>query len=87
MPDNEYEAAVETVIDDHMRTDVLGSHFLRVLREHKPTSEQLVTMIAKEVGKDPALKKAVKRIVAEWNSENKMKWVNGFSCTSGYSQQ
>ncbi len=72
----DYENAVQVVVDDHMRTDKLGPHFVRIIREHRPTSEEIIALVAKEICKDPALKKAVKEVVDERTTENKMHYFN-----------
>ena len=72
--DEEYKDAVKPIVDDHMRTDRLGPHIVKVLREHTPTSKEVVALIAREVIKDPTLKKALKEVIDERNRENKMQY-------------
>lgn len=74
--EDEYTSAVETVVDDRMRTDVLGPYFCTVIEDHTPASTKIVALIAKEIAKDPELKKAVKEVVDERNGETKMRWVD-----------
>lgn len=72
--DAEYKDAIQPVVDNNMRTDILGPHFCRVLKDHTPAREDVVALITKEIGSDPALKTAVKAIVTEHNKETKMRF-------------
>lgn len=74
--DDEYKDAIQPVVDDRMRTDILGPHFCRVLKDHKPASEDIVALVAEEAIADPKLKKAIKDVVDERNRETKMQWFN-----------
>ena len=74
--DEEYKTAIQPVIDNNMRTDILGPHFCRVLENHTPASNAITTLIAKELCKDPELKKSVKGIVTEFYNENKLRWID-----------
>lgn len=74
--DEEYKSAIQPVVDNNMRTDILGPHFCRVLENHTPASDAVVSLIAKKVIADPILKKAIKDVVDERNGETKMKWMD-----------
>ena len=43
--DEEYKDAIQPVVDDRMRTDILGPHFCRVLKDHKPASKDIVALM------------------------------------------
>jgi hypothetical protein len=75
-PDDAYKDAVSTYVDDHMRSDVLGPHFCRVLREHKPVSEDIVALLTKEMAKDPGLMKAIECVVENLDTKRKSRWID-----------
>ena len=75
-PDDAYKHSVQTYVDDHMRSDVLGPHFCRVLREHKPVSEDVVALIAKEIRKDPGLVDAIEGVVNNMDTKRKSRWID-----------
>ena len=74
--DDEYKEAIQPVVDDSMRTDVLGPHFCRILKDHRPVSEDIVKLVSKEVVNNPELKKSIKTVVDERNVEKKVRWVD-----------
>ena len=74
--DDEYKSAIQPVVDNNMRTDILGPHFVRVLENHTPASKAILDLIAKEVGVNPELKKAIKNVIEEHNKESKVKWID-----------
>ena len=74
--DDEYQDAVKTVVDDRMRTDILGPHFCTVLENHTPASDAIVTLMAKKINADPAIKTAIKSVIDERNKETKMRWLD-----------
>ncbi|MFA6000433.1 MAG: hypothetical protein WC783_05705 [Candidatus Paceibacterota bacterium] len=76
--DNEYKDAIQPVVDNTMRSDVLGPHFCRVLKEYTPASDCLIVLVAREITKDPELKKAITSVIEEHNKETKMKWFDRF---------
>lgn len=71
--DEEYKSAIQPVVDNNMRTDILGPHFCRVLKDYTPAREDIVSLTTKEVCKDPDLRKAIKGVIDERNNETKMK--------------
>lgn len=72
--DEEYKSAIQPVVDNQMRTDILGPHFCRVLKDHKPASEDIVALIAKQIDANPELKTAIKSVVKEHNKETKIRF-------------
>ena len=72
--DDEYKEAAQVVVDDTMRTDVLGPHFCKVLKDHKPAGEDIIALIAKEIEAQPVLKTAIKTVIAEYTKETKVRW-------------
>lgn len=74
--DEEYKSAIQPVVDNTMRTDILGPHFCRVLKDHTPASECLIELITKATGSDSKLKKAIKEVINEHNNETKMRWID-----------
>lgn len=72
--DDEYKEAIQPVVDDRMRTDILGPHFCKVLKDHKPASEDIVSLITGAVENNKQLKDALKTVIDERNNETKMKW-------------
>ncbi len=74
--DNEYKTAIQSVIDDNMRTDVLGPGICKVLAEHNPTLEKFTEIITKAITKEPAVKTAIKNAIEEFDNQRKGKWVD-----------
>lgn len=59
--DEEYKTAIQPVIDNNMRTDVLGPHFCKVLENYTPASNAITALITKEACRDPDLKKSYQK--------------------------
>jgi hypothetical protein len=57
--DDEYKRATKAVVDDTMRTDVLGPNILRVLKEHSPTSDQIKIIIINAILNDTNVQEAL----------------------------
>lgn len=74
--DNESITAVKAVVDDNMRTDVLGPNFCRVLSEHIPTAKALNGLIASAIRLDPEVKSAISAVLEELDQKRKSKWVD-----------
>lgn len=72
--DAEYQDAIQPVVDNNMRTDILGPHFCRVLKDHNPARVDVVALITEAICADPKLKDAVKSVVTEHNKDTKMRW-------------
>ena len=73
--DEEYKEAIKSVADNNMRTDVLGPHFCRVIENHTPASDTILSLLKKKISTDPDIKDAIKKIIKEYNDETKVKWV------------
>lgn len=74
--DDEYKDAIQPVIDDNMRTDVLGPRFCKVLTEHTPAQDALVKLVADSISKEPAIKKAVEEVVEGLDTKRKSRWID-----------
>lgn len=81
--DDEYKEAAQVVVDDRMRTDVLGPHFCKVLKDHKPVGEDIVKLIAEEIKAQPTLKDAIKSVIDEHSKETKIRWMDRFLGAGG----
>lgn len=61
--DDEYKRATKAVIDDTMRTDVLGPNLERVLRDHKPANDLVQDIVLEAVKNNTEVKTAVDGII------------------------
>jgi len=59
--DDEYQRATKAVVDDTMRTDVLGPNILKVLKEHSPTSDQIKLIIINAILNDTTVQGALEK--------------------------
>jgi response regulator RpfG family c-di-GMP phosphodiesterase len=59
--DDEYKRATKAVVDDTMRTDVLGPNILKVLKEHSPTSDQIKLIIINAILNDTKVQDALEK--------------------------
>lgn len=57
--DDEYKRATKAVVDDTMRTDVLGPNILKVLKEHSPTSDEIKLIIINAILNDAKVQDAL----------------------------
>jgi hypothetical protein len=74
--DDEYKDAIQPVIDDNMRVDVLGPRFCKVLTEHTPAQDSLVKLIATSIAKEPTIKEAVESVVEGLDTKRKSRWID-----------
>lgn len=74
--DNESKDAFQAVVDDNMRTDVLGPNFCKVLAEHIPTSDKLKAIMATAIESDGTVKKAIEVVLEGLDHKRKSKWVD-----------
>lgn len=82
--DDEYRKALKLVVDDTMRTDVLGERLCVVFNEHKPTDEAIKKIIKTAIEGDPSVKEALEKAVKELDNKRKVKWIDrGISLVVG----
>jgi len=74
--DDEYKEAIQSVVDDNMRTDVLGPGVCKVLAEHTPAKEKLTALIAEAIEKEKSVKEAIESVLNNLDSKRKSKWVD-----------
>lgn len=74
--DDEYRKATKTVVDDAMRTDILGPNLVRVLKDHKPANDLLHQILHDCIASDTEVKKALAEFVDEHTTKKKGKWID-----------
>ena len=74
--DDEYRQATKTVVDDAMRTDILGPNLVRVLKDHKPANDLLHEILADGIENDTKVKKLLADFVDEHTTKKKGKWID-----------
>lgn len=74
--DEQYKRSTKAVVDDAMRTDMLGPNLVRVLKDHKPAHDLLREVIAESIASDPATRKALGTFVDENAMNRKGKWID-----------
>lgn len=74
--DEEYKEATKAVVDDRMRTDVLGPRMCAVLEQHTPASTVITKIIKDSVQKDPDVQKEIKSVIETYNKEQKVRWLD-----------
>ena len=60
---DEYTRATKAVVDDTMRTDVLGPNIERVLRDYKPVNDLVKKISVDGIKNDTDTKKAIDEVV------------------------
>lgn len=60
---DEYTCATKAVVDDTMRTDVLGPNVERVLRDYKPVNDLVKKISVDGIKNDTDTKKAIDEVV------------------------
>lgn len=60
---DEYTRATKAVVDDTMRTDVLGPNIERVLRDYKPVNDLVKKIFVDGIKNDTDTKKAIDEVV------------------------
>nr|DAW68598.1 MAG TPA: hypothetical protein [Caudoviricetes sp.] len=61
---DEYTRATKAVVDDTMRTDVLGPNIERVLRDYKPVNDLVKKISVDGIKNDTDTKKAIDEVVS-----------------------
>jgi hypothetical protein len=61
---DEYTRATKAVVDDTMRTDVLGPNVERVLRDYKPVNDLVKKISVDGIKNDTDTKKAIDEVVS-----------------------
>lgn len=74
--DEEYKEAIQPVVDNNMRTDILGPHFCRVLENHTPASTAIVALLAHAIEREPSLKTAIETVIKELDNKRKSRWID-----------
>lgn len=70
---DQYKQATQEVVDDAMRTDVLGPNICKVLREHNPTSKELKSIILNLIDSDADVRSALTKQADDRSLTNKGK--------------
>ena len=73
--ENEYRQATKVVVDDAMRTDVLGPNVCKVLKEHLPSHELLEEKITKLINESPKVKAALATQISDNQTVRTGKWI------------
>ena len=76
---DEYTRATKAVVDDTMRTDVLGPNVERVLRDYKPVNDLVKKISVEGIKNDTDTKKAIDEVV----SSNEARKRNNIMITIG----
>lgn len=74
--DEEYKDAIQPVVDNNMRTDILGPHFCRVLENHTPASTAIIQLLATAIAKEPSLKNAIEGVITELDTKRKSRLID-----------
>lgn len=74
--DEEYKDAIQSVVDDNMRTDVLGPGFCKVIDEHKPASDKIKAVMSEAILKEPTVKDAIASVMSELDAKRKSRWID-----------
>lgn len=72
--EDEYRKATKTVVDDAMRTDVLGPNLVRVLQDHKPANDLMHEILIDCIENDTKVKEKLGDFVEEHSTKQKGKW-------------
>lgn len=74
--EDEYKKATRTVVDDAMRTDILGPNMLRVLKDHKPVNDLLNQVIGEAISSNTDVKSALNKFTEDYFTNRKGKNVD-----------
>lgn len=74
--EDEYRQATKTVVDDAMRTDILGPNLVRVLKDHKPANDLMHSILVECITNDSTVKEALGKFVEEHSTSKKGKWID-----------
>ena len=80
--DAQYTTATQ-VVDDRMRTDVLGPKVLEVIKDHKPVNDHIQAIVADAVEKHPEVRSKLKDFVDNHHTSkrgvtfDKILWIVG----------
>ncbi|MBU6389523.1 hypothetical protein KGQ71_03330 [Patescibacteria group bacterium] len=75
LPDEQYKEATKAVIDDAMRTDILGPNFLRVIRDYKPVNDVLREIMAESITETVGVHTALTTFIDEYDLRRKGRWL------------
>ena len=76
--DDEYKEATQAVVDDRMRTDVLGPHICKVLADHTPAQTAVTKIIKDSITQNPEVQQSVETVIKKINDSSKIKWFQRF---------
>lgn len=73
--DDAYKRATREVVDDAMRTDVLGPQVVRVLTDYKPVFDQVQAIICSSIKDSSAVREELIKVIDERGTTRKGVWV------------
>ena len=74
--DEEYKEATQSVVDDRMRTDVLGPKVCNIFKDYTPAKEAIEKIAREAIRKDPDTQKEIKGVIENYNKEAKIRWLD-----------
>lgn len=73
--DDAFRQATKVVVDDALRTDVLGPRICAVLSDHTPAGNKIRELIAEAIVKEPSIIDAIETLVDNFDRKRKIKWI------------
>lgn len=74
--DEEYKEATQAVVDDRMRTDVLGPRICAVIKEHTPARDALLEIIKMAIEQNPDVHKSLNMVIADYWNKSRLRWMD-----------
>ena len=74
--DEEYKEGTQRIVDDAMRTDVLGPKIVQIIEEHRPVYGALKTVITDLVKNDVSVKTELEDCYGEFSNKWKIRGMN-----------
>lgn len=75
--EDEYSKATRAVVDDTMRTDILGPNVLRILQDYKPANDLVQSIVLDAIQNNTEVKTAVDVVVENNEDRKRNKWIFG----------
>jgi hypothetical protein len=74
--EDEYRRATKTVVDDAMRTDILGPNLCKVLEDHTPAGKLIKSLVADAIRTDPEVRKEFAEFIKNDSTTKRNKWID-----------
>lgn len=71
-----YRKATKTVVDDAMRTDILGPNLVKVLENLKPADTLIKAIVAEAIKSNPEVRQELTVFIANDSTTKRNKWID-----------